>query len=156
MLDPDQTAEQLLRVMTVRRADGREISLEEFPLAEVLKTSETVQAEEIVLAVSDGRNTTVLLNATPIRPEEGEVESVVVTLQDMTPLEEKERPRAEFLRMVSHVLRTPLTNILESAVALLDASSDLDPAELRQFLHWKAGCQVPSRPSGRCQGGIHG
>ena len=132
--DPDQTPEQLLNVMTVRRADGREISLEEFPLAEVLKTSETVRAEEIVLAVPDGRSTTVLLNATPIRPEEGEVESVVVTLQDMTPLEELERLRAEFLGMVSHELRTPLTSILGSAVSLLDASSDLDPAELRQFL----------------------
>ena len=132
--DPDQAPEQLLNVMTVRRADGREISLEEFPLAEVLKTSETVRAEEIVMVVPDGRSITVLLNATPIRPEEGEVESVVVTLQDMTPLEELERLRAEFLGMVSHELRTPLTSILGSAVTLLDTSSDLDPAELRQFL----------------------
>ena len=40
-----------------------------------------------------------LVNATPIRSEEGEVESVVVTLQDMTPLEDLERLRAEFLGM---------------------------------------------------------
>ena len=37
--------------------------------------------------------------------------------------------------MVSHELRTPLTSILGSAVAVLDATSDLDPAELRLFLH---------------------
>ena len=132
--DPAQTPEQLLELMTVRRADGREISLKEFPLAEVLSATETVRAEEIVMAVPDGRSTTVLLNATPMRSEEGQVESVVVTLQDMTPLEELERLRADFLAMVSHELRTPLTSILGSAVALLDASSDLDPAELRQFL----------------------
>ena len=32
--NPDQTAEQLLDVLTFRRADGREISLREFPLAQ--------------------------------------------------------------------------------------------------------------------------
>ena len=45
-----------------------------------------------------------MMNATPIRSEEGDLESVVVTLQDMTALEELERLRAEFLGMVSHDL----------------------------------------------------
>ena len=36
-------------VLTFRRADGREISLREFPLAEALSTGETVRAEEIVM-----------------------------------------------------------------------------------------------------------
>ena len=100
----------------------------------MLSTSETVRAEEIVIEVPDGRSVTALLNATPIRSEEGEVESVVVTIQDMTPLERMERLRAEFLGMVSHELRTPLTSIRGSAIALLDATSELDPAEMRQFL----------------------
>ena len=132
--EPHQTPEQLLELLTVQRADGREISLQEFPLAQVLRTTETVRAEEIVMEAPDGRSITVLLNATPIRSGEGEVESVVVTMQDMTPLEEMERLRAEFLGMVSHELRTPLTTIMGSAVAMLDAAPDLDPAELRQFL----------------------
>ncbi len=132
--DPDQTPEQLLELLTVRRADGSEVSLREFPIAAVLSTSETVRAEEIVLEVPDGRSITVLLNSTPIRSEEGELESVVVTLQDMTPLEEMERLRAEFLGMVSHELRMPLTSIRGSATSMLDATSDLDPAETRQFL----------------------
>ena len=58
---------------------------------------------------------------------------MVVTLQDMTPLEELERLRAEFLGMVSHELRTPLTSIKGSAATLMDDSSDLDPAEMAQF-----------------------
>ena len=132
--NPDQTTEQLLQVLTVRRADGRKISLEQFPLAEVLGTSETVRAEEIVMETAGGRSVTVLLNATPIRSAEGSVESVVVTMQDLTPLEELERLRAEFLGMVSHELRTPLTSIRGSATTMLDATSDLDPAEIRQFL----------------------
>ena len=133
---PGGSAEQLLEVLTFRRADGREISLVEFPLAQGLRTGETVRAEEIVLQSPDGRSVTTLVNATPIfseEGEEGEVESVVVTMQDMTPMEELERLRAEFLGMVSHELRTPLTSIKGSAVTLTEAASDLDPAEMLQF-----------------------
>ena len=130
---PGGSAEQLLEVLTFRRADGREVSLEEFPLSQGLRTGETVRAEEIVLQAPDGRSVTTLVNATSIFSEEGEVESVVVTMQDMTPLEELERLRAEFLGMVSHELRTPLTSIKGSADTLLEAASELDPAEMTQF-----------------------
>ena len=133
---PGGTAEQLLEVLTFRRADGREVSLVEFPLAQGLRTGETVRAEEIVLQSPDGRSVTALVNATPIfseEGEEGEVESVVVTIQDLTPMEELERLRAEFLGMVSHELRTPLAAIKGSTDTLLENASDLDPAEMTQF-----------------------
>ena len=129
--DADQSPEQLLHVLTFRRSDGREVSLEKFSLVEALSEGETVRAEEIVLRVPDGRSVTVLLNATPIRSEDGGIESYVVTLQDLAPLEEQERLRAEFLAMVSHELRTPLATVKGSADTLLEA--ELDPAEVRQF-----------------------
>ena len=132
--DPGRPPEQILEVLTFRRADGREISLDEFPMAQALNTGETVRAEEVVIQVPDGRSMTTLINATPIYSEEGgELESVVVTIQDMTPLEEIERLRAELLGVVSHELRTPLAAIRGSATTMLDAESALDPAEMRQF-----------------------
>ena len=130
---PDLTAEQLQEVLTVRRADGREVALDEFPLALVLSSGETVRAEEIELSVPDGRSVTTLVNATPIQAADGTVESVVVTMQDLAPLEELERLRAEFLGMVSHELRAPLTSIKGSAATVLNAAPDLDPAEMREF-----------------------
>ena len=125
--------EELLEVITVRRADGREVSLSESPLAELMSTGETVHAEEIEVSVPDGRSVSALLNVTPIHAEEGEVVSVVVTLQDLAPLQELERLRAEFLGLVSHELRTPLTSIRGSASTLLEESAELDPAERHEF-----------------------
>ena len=131
--DPDQSPEDLLEVMTFVRADGREVSLKEFPIAELLSIGETVQAEEFVFQVPDGRSVTILLNATPILSEGGGVESFVVTMQDMAAVEELERLRAEFLATVSHELRTPLTSIKGSAATALGAAADLDPAVTRQL-----------------------
>ncbi len=130
---PEQSPEALLEVVTFARADGRELSLREFPMAELLSTGETVRAEEIVLRVPDGRSISVLINATPIHSEDGRLVSFVVTMQDMTPLEEMERLRAEFLAMVSHELRTPLAAVKGSVTTLLESASELDPAEMTQF-----------------------
>ena len=76
---------------------------------------------------------TTLINATPIHAVDGAVTSVVVTMQDLAPLQELEQMRAEFLGMVSHELRAPLTSIKGSAATLLEASSTLERAEMREF-----------------------
>ena len=133
LLMPGCSLEQLLEVLTFRQADGREVSLKESPLAQTLSTGETVRAEEVVVQVTDGPSVTILVNATPLYSEEGEMESVVVTVQDMTPQEELERLRAEFLGMVSHELRVPLTSIKGAITTLLASSTVLDPVEMRQF-----------------------
>ena len=86
-----------------------------------------------MLSVPDGRSVTTLVNATPIRSEDGTVESVVVTMQDLAPLEELERLRSEFLGMVSHELRAPLTSIKGSTATVLGTKPGPDPAELLQF-----------------------
>ena len=130
----DSPTEQLLEVMICRRGDGREIRLDELPLAHEFRDNpETVRAEEIELSVPDGRSVTTLVNSTPIHAADGALESVVVTMQDLAPLEELERLRAEFLSMVSHELRAPLTSIKGSAATVLSTTPELDPAEMREF-----------------------
>jgi two-component system KDP operon response regulator KdpE len=132
---PGFSLDQLLGILKYRRADGREISLAEIPLIQVLNSGETVRAEEINIEVPGGPRLTALLNATPIRSEDDRVLSVVITLQDVAPQREVHRIRAEFLGTVSHELRTPLTTIKGSAATLLGASPPLDPGETRQFFH---------------------
>ena len=133
--DSGQTQEQLLDVLTCRREDGHEVSVAETSLIKWLSTGETLLAEKIVLEAPDERSVNILLNATPVHSEDGEViESVVVTMQDLTPLEEAERLNDEFLQMVCYELRTPLSSIRGSANSLLDSLSELDPIELRRYL----------------------
>ena len=130
---PGRSQAEILSVLTFRRPDGREIPLAELPTQRALKSGETVRAEEIIIQLPDGQAVTTVINATPIFSGEGVLVSVVATVQDMTPLEDLQRLRAEFLGMVSHELRTPLTTIKGSAATLLTASSTLSPAEMGDF-----------------------
>ncbi len=134
LLSPGQSPEDLLGMVTCRRADGREVSLREFPMAQLLSAGEMVRVEEMVISVPDGRSVTAIVNSTPILSQEGAVESMVVTMQDMTPFEEVERLRADFLATVSHELRMPLVSIKGSATTILDQVTELDPSVVRQFV----------------------
>ena len=127
LVQADRPAEELLEVVTCRFADGRETALDELPLARALR------AEEITLSVPDGPSVTALLTVAPIRGDGGEVVWVVVSLQDLEPLQELVRMRSEFLGMVSHELREPLTSIRGSAATLLEEGEALDSAERREF-----------------------
>ena len=128
-----RTAEQLVEVITCRFPDGTALALDELPLSRVLSGVTTRRAEEVELSVPDGRSVTTLVNTTPIHSADGAVVSVVVTLQDLAPIQELERMRAEFLSMVSHALRAPLTSIKGSAATVLGSSGVADPAEVRQL-----------------------
>ena len=131
---PGQSIGQLLEVITCRRGDGQEYSLKEFPLARYLSSANRVRAEEIVLSVPDGRHVTILVSATPIPSADDTVESLVATIQDLAPIEEIERMRAQFVSTVSHELRAPLMAIQGAAVALLDPSASVPPAEIREYV----------------------
>ena len=131
--ESDIQPEQFLKTVKVRRGEGQEIFLEELPMAQDFSAGKTVRAEEVVLKAPDGRSISALMNATLIPSDDDGVENLIVTLQDMTEMEEIERMRAEFLAMVSHELRTPLATVRGSVTALLDEFSEMHPAEVHQF-----------------------
>ena len=134
-----QTPEALAESLTIRRADGREAALAELIPAQQMTAGATVRAEEMTLLAPDGRSVAVLVNASPIPAAEGEtaeggaVESYVVTLQDLTELEELGRLRAEFLGLVSQQLRTPLAAVRGAVATLQESGAELEAFETRQF-----------------------
>ena len=123
---PGRPAEQFQEMMSFRRADASEASLCEFPIEHVVRSGETIRAEEMLVSVPDGRSVRVLVNATPIPTEGDAVSSVVVTFQDQAPIHEIERLRTEFLGLVGHELREPLAAIRGSA---LDAAGGRGPRQ---------------------------
>ena len=125
--------DHLLSLFSCLKMDGRSIPSDELPMLRAMNRGEVVRAEQIVIELPGGEKITTLVNATPIYSEDGEIVSVVVTIQDMTPLAELERLRADFLGIVSHELRAPLTSIKGSAATVREASGPLDPAEILQF-----------------------
>ena len=133
LLDAGQAPDELLKTVTCRFADGRELALARLPLARALSDAKTLRAEELVASVPDGRSVRTLINVTPIRDQREQVVSVVLTMQDLAPLQELERLRTEFLSMVSHELRAPLTSIQGSATAVLGSARPLPPSEMLQF-----------------------
>ena len=128
-----QGVDQLLGMVTWRHADGREFSTRDVSLVRLFEQAMPLRAEEIEVSVPEGGSVRMLINVTPIHCERGEVASIVVTAQDLAPLDELERQRAEFLEMVTHELRAPLTSIKGSAAAVLGAAPVPPPAELLQF-----------------------
>ena len=130
---PANSLQELIAAGTYRCADGRVMFPQDLPAQDLLQMTETIRDEEVTAEFPDGRSVVALVNATPIRSAQGAVESVVVTAQDITPLAQAERLRAEFLGMVGHELRSPLAAIKGSATTLLQSESSLDPAEMAQF-----------------------
>ncbi len=130
---PGTKLEEYQEVTMYRRADGRKYTAEERPLTRALDRGETTRAEEILLDRQGGGTVMTIVSATPIYSEEGEVASAVAVIQDITPLEEMERQRGEFLAMVSHELRSPLAAIKGCASSVLEAATPFDAAETLQF-----------------------
>ena len=131
---PGGSFERLPEVAWFRRADGREISFRELPTSRVMQSGETVRAEEIVVCLPSGRSVTTLINAAPIYSDDGEIVSIVVAMQDMTPRLDDEKLRSDFLGMVSQELRTPLSAIKGSLIALTDIVGSMHSSEPLQLL----------------------
>ena len=130
---PGRSEAELHSVMSFQYPDGHEMPPEETPTYRAIRTGDTVRAEEMVIKLANGQQVNIIANATPVFSENGEVVSVITTLQDMTPLERLERLRSQFIGMVGQELRTPLAAIKGSAATALSASSSLDRAEMRYF-----------------------
>ena len=131
--EPGTSLVRYHQVAIYRRTDGEKYESHERPLARALDRGEVVRAEEILFDLPGGRKVATLVNATPIYSDDGNIVSAIAVIQDMTPLEEIERLRNDFLAMVSHELRTPLTTIKGCTSVVLGSSDPLDVSELLQY-----------------------
>jgi PAS domain S-box-containing protein len=118
---------------TYFRFDGTEFPEDELPLRRALFRGERVQAEELLVRRPDGTEVPVLVNATPIYDADGHITAAIGVMQDISPIMELEQLRNEFLAMVSHELKTPLTAIKGSAAMALGSKRLLSTDESHEL-----------------------
>ena len=131
--EPDDRLERYEQAAVYQRPDGSVYRPEELPLQRALREGEIVQAEEIIFELPDGRNVPTLVNAAPVYSATDQIVGAIAVIQDITPLEEVERLRGEFLGLVSHELKTPLTAIKGSAAMALGTREPLDDSQSREL-----------------------
>ncbi|MBI2918555.1 MAG: MEDS domain-containing protein [Chloroflexi bacterium] len=115
------------------RPDGSPYKADELPIHRALRTGERVYLEEIRYEFAGGRAVTTLVSVTPISSSEGETTGAIVVIQDISRLDDTEKRRNEFLGVVSHELRSPLTAIKGAAATAL-GSPTVDYTESRELL----------------------
>ncbi len=117
--------------------DGRPYESGSNPLARALRAGEVIHGEELQIARGDGTRGTVVVNAIPLRDEDGTIVAALLALMDISERKEYERELAadaEFgerlLGVLAHDLRNPLQAIMLTAQAFVHRT-DMPDAHLR-------------------------
>lgn len=84
---------------------------EEMPVVTALKTGEALVGIELLARHVDGTDVPVLASAAPVREPDGTIVAVVAVFRDIAELKQASQMKDEFVSVVSHELRSPLTPI---------------------------------------------
>ncbi|MGQ9779984.1 MAG: ATP-binding protein [Bacillota bacterium] len=107
------TVEEIGRRVAFRRLNGAVLRSEELPFARVL-LGETVAGEIFILTNARGRSLPVLVSAAPIVGEE-DILGAIVSWYALGDLRQLQEAQGDYLRIISHDLRQPLTVIAAQA-----------------------------------------
>jgi PAS domain S-box-containing protein len=132
--EPNMRLDAYERAATYLRPDLTSYDTEDLPLQRALNRGETVRAEEMIFDLVEGRNITTLVDAAPFLSPDGRIAGAVAIVQDISPLEEVEKLRREFLEMVTHELKTPLAAIKGAAAMALGSFARLSEEETKDLL----------------------
>jgi PAS domain S-box-containing protein len=102
---PEQYAHQL------RDSSGNALPFERLPSSRIL-AGETIAGEELRIRRPDGQDIPVVIDATPVLGPNDRLLGAAVTFLDISRLKESERLREEWISMVAHDLRSPITAII--------------------------------------------
>jgi len=124
---PEQLAGQLLNL------NGEPLTSDELPIVRAL-AGQTCTGEELIVVHPSGRRVPVLVNAEPIFGAD-RVIGAVATHQDISAIKDLDRVRDEYVALVSHDLRSPMTAVklhaemLRRALARQDLSKEAQRAD---------------------------
>lgn len=114
-------------------ADGVPLPRDQHPGMRALR-GEVVQNQQLSLRCSDGERVPVLVQSAPLRDSAARIVGAVVVFQDVSRLRAAEQIKDDFLSLISHEFRTPLTAIHGGAHLLAQQGDVLDDATRRELL----------------------
>jgi signal transduction histidine kinase len=120
------------RDFTWQSADGLPLPRDQHPGMRALR-GDVVQNRQLSLQVASGQSVPVLVQAAPLRDGAGRIEGAVVVFQDVSRLRAAEQIKDDFLSLISHEFRTPLTAI-HGGAHLLSQQGDVLDDETKQEL----------------------
>jgi PAS domain S-box-containing protein len=132
--EPKMRLDGYERAATYLRPDGTTYEIQDLPLQRALYRGETVRAEEVFFDLGEGRTTTTIVDAAPSLLPDGRIAGAVAIVQDISPLEEVEKVRNQFLSMVTHELKTPLAAIKGAVLMALGSLDSLSGEETKDLL----------------------
>lgn len=100
--------------LSILNPDGSPLASEDWPVRRALR-GETFTDVEHVLVCPDGHTRRAAFSSGVVRDGTGRVVLAVVVYRDVTALRELEQAREDYLRTITHDLRTPLAGILGHA-----------------------------------------
>ncbi|HUX87037.1 MAG TPA: ATP-binding protein [Chloroflexota bacterium] len=128
----------------LKSADGRLLSYSEFASTRALR-GEVVEAEEIIVVQPNGTEIPVWLSSAPLRETTGEIVGAVVVFHDITAQKELEQRRREWISLIAHDLRQPVTTITGYASFLARDTDQLSPAGLGKVEHIRTSARNLNR-----------
>jgi len=107
----------------------------ENPVAKVLKAGKVVGlANHTVLVRQDGTEVPIDDSGAPIVDQQGHTTGVVLIFRDITERKKAEDLKEEFLGLISHEMKTPLTVMLGGLHTLVHYGVNLDPGDKDELL----------------------
>lgn len=109
-LGPDEKPmlREILLHARLRTVEGHTVEPGEGPTSRALQ-GETVRGEYAFPRPEGGDDVAVRIVSTPVRGSDGTIRGAVVLMHDVTDLRKVEKEKEEFLSLVTHELKTPLT-----------------------------------------------
>jgi two-component system, NtrC family, sensor histidine kinase KinB len=91
--------------------DGSAPNRADLPIETALRTGEVVTGMELLVRAANGAEIPVLVSAAPVKDPGGPTIAIVAVFREIGALKEASRLKDEFVSVVSHELRSPLTPI---------------------------------------------
>lgn len=83
-----------------------------------------VDSKNIYLTAKNGEHVPIELTSLPVTPDDGNIKEIVMVVKDITRQKEIDRFKDDFIAMVTHDLRSPLSSILGYANLLLNPKAN--------------------------------